>query len=35
MIEHYQLIMGFNIAAGSTEIQKNIIAWVGLDLPRV
>ena len=35
MIENYQLIMGFNIAAGSTEIQKNIIAWVGLGLPRV
>ena len=34
MIENYQLIMGFNIAAGSTEIQKNIIAWVGLGLPR-
>ena len=25
---------GMNIAAGSSEIQRNLIAWVGLQLPR-
>jgi len=31
----YQSTVGHNIAAGSTEIQKNIIAWEGLKLPRM
>jgi alkylation response protein AidB-like acyl-CoA dehydrogenase len=35
MIDAYQLSLGFNIAAGSSEIQRNIIAWVGVGLPRV
>ncbi|MCU0822167.1 MAG: acyl-CoA dehydrogenase family protein, partial [Spirochaetes bacterium] len=35
MIQHYQFCMGINIAAGSSEIQRNIIAWVGLGLPRI
>ena len=35
MVEAYQFCMGINIAAGSSEIQKNIIAWIGLDLPRL
>ncbi|MCP4756783.1 MAG: hypothetical protein GY866_38465 [Proteobacteria bacterium] len=30
----YQGCMGLNIAAGSSEIQRNIIAWVGVGLPR-
>ncbi|MBW1710675.1 MAG: acyl-CoA dehydrogenase family protein [Deltaproteobacteria bacterium] len=30
----YQWCMGMNIAAGSSEIQRNIIAWVGVGLPR-
>ncbi len=30
----YQGCMGYNIAAGSSEIQRNIIAWVGVGLPR-
>jgi len=34
MVEIYQFCMGMNIAAGTSEIQKNIIAWVGLGLPR-
>lgn len=29
-----QLYLGITIAAGSTEIQKNIIAWMALGLPR-
>jgi len=29
-----QFSLGFTIAAGSTEIQKNLIAWMGLGLPR-
>ncbi|MBT3311807.1 MAG: hypothetical protein HN737_11665 [Desulfobacterales bacterium] len=35
MNEMYTMCMGLNIAGGSTEIQKNIIAWVGLGLPRI
>ena len=31
----YQATIGHNISAGSTEIQKNIIAWEGLGLPRI
>jgi len=34
MTDIYQSCMGRNIAAGSNEIQRNIIAWVGLGLPR-
>ncbi|MBW2092934.1 MAG: acyl-CoA dehydrogenase family protein [Deltaproteobacteria bacterium] len=34
MIDGYQMAPGGNIAAGSSEIQRNIIAWVGCGLPR-
>ncbi len=34
MIDGYQTCIGSNICAGSNEIQRNIIAWVGLELPR-
>ena len=34
MIDLYQSSIGFNICAGSNEIQRNIIAWVGAGLPR-
>jgi alkylation response protein AidB-like acyl-CoA dehydrogenase len=30
----YQFCPGMNIWAGSNEIQRNLIAWVGLNLPR-
>ncbi|MGV8057361.1 MAG: acyl-CoA dehydrogenase family protein [Smithellaceae bacterium] len=30
----YQECMGRNISGGTSEIQRNIIAWVGLGLPR-
>ncbi len=33
-IHDYQLCCGGNIAAGSSEVQRNLIAWVGLGLPR-
>jgi len=33
--EHaYQLCMAANIAAGTSEIQKNLIAWTAMGLPR-
>ncbi|MCP4750761.1 MAG: acyl-CoA dehydrogenase [Proteobacteria bacterium] len=35
MVELYQFCMGQNIYAGSNEIQRNLIAWVGLGLPRL
>ena len=34
MINGYQHSIGATICAGSNEIQRNIIAWVGLELPR-
>ena len=34
MISLYQHSIGSTICAGSNEIQRNIIAWVGLELPR-
>jgi alkylation response protein AidB-like acyl-CoA dehydrogenase len=34
MVDLYQMCTGANIAAGSSEIQRNLIAWVGLGLPR-
>jgi hypothetical protein len=35
MITMYQSIIGSIICAGSNEIQRNIIAWVGCGLPRL
>lgn len=34
MIDMYQECLGRNISGGTSEIQRNIIAWVGLGLPR-
>ncbi|MBW2369627.1 MAG: acyl-CoA dehydrogenase family protein [Deltaproteobacteria bacterium] len=34
MLSHHMFAPGNNIAAGSSEIQRNLIAWVGLGLPR-
>jgi hypothetical protein len=34
MLSAYMQAPGMNIAAGSSEIQRNLIAWVGLGLPR-
>jgi hypothetical protein len=34
MVNSYQGSIGENIASGSNEIQRNIIAWVGVSLPR-
>lgn len=35
MTDLYQSGKGTTIASGSSEIQRNIIAWVGMDLPRI
>ncbi|MDY6934205.1 MAG: acyl-CoA dehydrogenase family protein [Spirochaetota bacterium] len=35
MVGAYQFCMGGNIAAGTSEIQRSIIAWMGLQLPRL
>jgi len=34
MIEGYQSILIMTISAGTSEIQRNIIAWAGAELPR-
>ena len=34
VVEQYMMSVGANIYAGSNEIQRNIIAWAGLRLPR-
>jgi len=34
MIEGYQSILISTISAGTSEIQRNIIAWAGAELPR-
>lgn len=34
MVQNYQFAPAGNIAAGSSEIQRNLIAWTGLGLPR-
>jgi alkylation response protein AidB-like acyl-CoA dehydrogenase len=34
MVTLYQMCIGNNIAAGTSEIQRNLIAWAGLELPR-
>lgn len=35
MVELYQFSKGQTIFAGSNEIQRNLIAWIGLGLPRL
>ncbi|MFC1825259.1 acyl-CoA dehydrogenase family protein [Thermodesulfobacteriota bacterium] len=34
MMENYLFSAGLNIAGGTSEIQRNVIAWEGLRLPR-
>ncbi len=35
MVELYQFVKGATIFAGTNEIQRNLIAWTGLGLPRL
>ncbi|MBW1889601.1 MAG: hypothetical protein JRI93_03615 [Deltaproteobacteria bacterium] len=35
MSDLYQMCKGATIFAGTNEIQRNLIAWVGLGLPRL
>ncbi|MBT6616575.1 MAG: acyl-CoA dehydrogenase, partial [Deltaproteobacteria bacterium] len=35
MVELYQFCKGATIYAGTNEIQRNLIAWTGLGLPRL
>ena len=35
VVEFYQFAPGLTIAMGSNEIQRCIIAWLGLRLPRI
>ena len=30
----YELSAGYTLGGGTSEIQRNLIAWIGLDLPR-